>query len=109
MRSSAIPKEINWSSMPAPATSSIRRTRVYQALVKKEAADLTFVGKLPLAQKAWVAFRDAELEARFVYADGDERVCWGSMYPMLCLSRKTELTRDRTRQLQQILKDGRGD
>jgi hypothetical protein len=31
------------------------------------------------------------------------------MYPMLFSSRKAELTRERTKHLQQILKDGRGE
>lgn len=83
--------------------------RTYQALIKKEADDKLFISKLRLAQNAWLVFRDADLEARFACAEIDVKICWGSMYPMLFLSRKAELTRERNKQLQQILADGRGE
>jgi len=82
--------------------------QTYQALIKKEAADTLFISKLRIAQKAWLAFRDAELEARFACAEGGVNVCWGSMYMMSFLYRKAELTRERTKHLQQMLDDGRG-
>ena len=91
----------------AKADSELNKT--YQALIKKEADDKLFISKLRLAQKAWLAFRDAELDARFACAESDVRVCWGSMYPMLFLSRKAELTRERNKQLLQMLKDGPGE
>jgi uncharacterized protein YecT (DUF1311 family) len=81
--------------------------QTYQALVKKEGTDKLFINKLRLAQKAWLSFRDADLEARFACAEDKVGICWGSMYPMLFLFRKAELTRERTKHLQQILKDGR--
>jgi uncharacterized protein YecT (DUF1311 family) len=83
--------------------------QAYQLLLKKEANDKLFISKLRLAQKAWLSFRDADLEARFACAENNVRVCWGSMYPMSLLSRKAELTRERAKHLQQILKDGRGE
>lgn len=82
--------------------------RTYQSVLKKEANDPLFIGKLRLAQQAWVAFRDAELEARFSCAERDVKLCWGSMYPSLLNYRKAELTRERTKQLKQILKEGLG-
>lgn len=82
--------------------------QVYQQLIKKEAKDALFISKLRNAQKAWIGFRDAELEARFACAEKAPNHCWGSMYPMSYFYRKAELTRDRTRQLQQMLKEGYG-
>lgn len=79
--------------------------QAYQSLIKKDADDKLFISKLRLAQRAWLAFRDADLEARFACAEDDVRICWGSIYPMLFLYRKAELTRERTMHLQQILKD----
>jgi len=83
--------------------------QTYQALIKKEASDQLFVSKLRLAQKAWLTYRDADLEARFACAEENVRVCWGSMYPMSYLSRKAELTRERTMHLKQLLEEGRGE
>lgn len=80
----------------------------YQLVMQQMADDPVFVNNLRAAQRAWVAFRDAELEARFSCAEHDVRECWGSMYPMLWSARKAELTRERTKQLRQILKNGHG-
>lgn len=82
--------------------------RTYQALLKQMVNDPMFIKKLRVAQNAWIAFRDADLDARFSCAEDDVRQCWGSMYPMSFLARKAELTKERTRQLQEILKDGIG-
>jgi uncharacterized protein YecT (DUF1311 family) len=80
----------------------------YRLVVNRMVDDPLFVKKLRSAQRAWVGFRDAELEARFACAEENVRQCWGSMYPMLWNARKAELTKERTRQLRQILKDGPG-
>lgn len=82
--------------------------QTYQALLKKEAGDALFIRKIRIAQKAWLAFRDAELEAYFACAEKDVRICWGSMYPLSYLSRKAELTRARTQQLKTLIEQGRG-
>lgn len=82
--------------------------QAYQALLKKEAKNKPFIRKLKVAQRAWVVFRDADIEARFACDKENIRFCWGSMYPMLLLFRKAELTRERTKHLQQILKVGIG-
>ncbi|QGZ38939.1 uncharacterized protein YecT (DUF1311 family) [Pseudoduganella flava] len=79
----------------------------WQALLRKEANDKVFIAKLRTAQKAWLAFRDAELAAYFACEDENERMCWGSMYPMSYNSRKTDLTRERTRTLKDMLENGR--
>lgn len=83
--------------------------KTYQALIKKEVNDSLFISKLRLAQKAWLVFRDADIEAQFACSEPDIRTCYGSMYPMSFLSRKAELTRERTKHLQQILKEGHGE
>lgn len=75
----------------------------YQALIQKGSGDGSFVSKLRQSQKAWLAFRDADIEAQFACNEDNERICWGSMYPMSLLSRKAQLTYTRTKQLQEIL------
>ncbi len=101
--------ELNACASDSFAEADKELNQTYQSPIKKEADAPLFINKLRLAQKAWLAFRDAELEARFACSEDDVRICWGSMYPMLFLSRKAELTRERTQHLQQILKDGRGE
>jgi uncharacterized protein YecT (DUF1311 family) len=82
----------------------------YQALIKKEANDPLFVSKLRTAQKAWLVFLEADLDAQFACPEEESKlVCWGSMYPLSYLTRKAELTRERTRHLQRFLNEGHGE
>lgn len=79
----------------------------YAALVKKESGDPVFIRKLRAAQRAWIAFRDAELEATFACKEENPYVCWGSMYPMCSAFYQAKLTRDRTARLRELLDEGR--
>jgi len=81
--------------------------KTYQALLSKEGADALYVAKLRLAQKAWIEFRDAELEATFACAKDDPKLCWGSVYPLAFNTVKTRLTNERNLRLAEILKKGR--
>jgi len=101
--------ELNACAIDDFAKADKELNQTYQSLIKKDADDPLFISKLRLAQKAWLAFRDADLEARFACSEDNVRICWGSMYPMSFFYRKAELTRERTKHLQQILKDGRGE
>jgi len=100
--------ELNACVAAELAKANIALNDTYQLVVSRMADDPVFLEKLRSAQRAWIAFRDAELEARFACSEEDIRQCWGSMYPMLWSARKAELTKERTRQLRQILKDGPG-
>ena len=72
-------------------------TRVYAAVLKKNAGDKVFVAKFRAAQRAWLVFRDAEVAAQF--PDADPRAAYGSMYPMCVSNLKTELTLNRIEQM----------
>ena len=78
----------------------------YQALMKKEAANPAFITRLRTAQRAWVAFRDAELDAMYACNEGAAQVCWGSMASQCSSSYQARLTRERTKRLQQYLDEG---
>jgi uncharacterized protein YecT (DUF1311 family) len=78
---------------------------VYSALIK-ESNHPAIVKKLRAAQRAWIAFRDAEMEATFA-CDPAEAPCWGSMLPMSMAAYKAKLTRERTARLRQLLEQGR--
>jgi uncharacterized protein YecT (DUF1311 family) len=74
---------------------------VYEEIKKRSAEDKAFLARLENAQIAWAAFRDAEVEAIFPHADklGE----YGSVYPMCLGVWKTNLTRERTKQLRRWL------
>ncbi len=81
----------------------------YQALIKKESKNQVFISKLRGAQRAWLVFRDAELESAFACEQANPRVCWGSMYPINFTTYKATLTRERTKRLHQLMKQGQPD
>ena len=60
-----------------------------------------FIRKLREAQRAWLAFREAELAAR--YPEQDKRLSYGSVYPMCRRQVLAELTGQQTAQLRQWL------
>jgi uncharacterized protein YecT (DUF1311 family) len=75
--------------------------RVYNDVRRKYADDEAFLGKFKLAQRAWIAYRDAELEARYPATDKADE--YGSSYQGCAADVKTELTRARTIQLKRWL------
>lgn len=79
----------------------------YQAILRKKGDDAVFLAALKKAQRAWIAFRDAELEA--VYPEEDKRVHYGSVYTMCSCSLATELTQQRVEQLTTWLTAEEGD
>src|SRR5687767_11940624 len=54
--------------------------RVYKAILEKHKEDKLFVEKLRAAQRAWLTYRDAEIEAKYPHAG--EAHYYGSIFPM---------------------------
>jgi uncharacterized protein YecT (DUF1311 family) len=72
---------------------------VYQQVIKANAGQPKFLAKLRIAQRAWIAWRDAELNA--LYPDKDDPSAYGSALAA-CWSLKTAvLTEARIKQLRQ--------
>jgi uncharacterized protein YecT (DUF1311 family) len=86
----------------ADATLNHTWRRLAEALADQPVA----LAALRRSQRAWIAFRDAEVDAHFPVADGeDPRFVYGSMYPMSRSAVLTRLTRDRTAQLRAHLEE----
>ncbi|MCB1622812.1 MAG: DUF1311 domain-containing protein [Thiothrix sp.] len=98
--------ELNVCASNDFATADKQLNDTYQELLKKEEKNVAFIVKLKAAQRAWIAFRDAELDAMFACQNEDAHVCWGSMMPMCYSSYKAKLTRERTKRLQEFIADG---
>jgi len=81
----------------------------YQVLIKKSKGDKTYIKALRKAQRAWIVFRDAELDAMFSCADEAINLCWGSMVGLLYPNAKAEITRERTKKLQYYIDNGQND
>lgn len=70
---------------------------VYNTILKEYKSDKKFLTKLKTAQKAWIAFRDAEMNAMF--PEENKQLEYGSIFPMCWSMAATELTKERTRKL----------
>jgi uncharacterized protein YecT (DUF1311 family) len=75
---------------------------VYQQVLKQYASNSIFVAKLKAAQRAWLTFRDAELQA--LYPAENKLAEYGSSWPMCRGQQLARLTDARTHELQQWLK-----
>lgn len=78
---------------------------VYKELRSKKKDDKIYLDNLKTSQRAWIKFRDAELETIFSCESGDTRMCFGSMYGLLFNGAKTELTQQRVEQLKRYIKE----
>ena len=79
--------------------------RVYQELRAKQKDEKIYLKNLKTSQRAWIKFRDAELETLFSCAKKNKAICFGSMYGLLLNAEKTELTQQRVEQLKGYLND----
>ena len=70
----------------------------YKKVVAGYAKDTLFLQKLKAAQRAWIAYRDAHLEA--LYPAADKQAEYGSMYSTCRCSALQEVTEQRTKELQ---------
>ena len=77
--------------------------KVYQQLLAKAASDQDAVAKIKAAERAWVAYRDAYLEA--MYPAKDKATEYGSIYPMDLALLRAKLTRQHITDLQELMKE----
>ena len=90
--------EMNQQAQKDFESADLALNKAYKQLFNK--LDEPGRKKLKEAQRAWVVFRDAEAELQ---ADLDAR--GGSMAPLIYDGRRCELTKARTKELQEMLKD----
>lgn len=100
--------EMNQCAADDYAAADKKLNTTWKKLMAQFKDDKTATAKLKAAQKAWIAFRDAEIAAQFACDEGDVRVCWGSMYPMLVNGELQAMTETRTERLQKYIDDGLG-
>lgn len=69
----------------------------YKKILVLYQSDQKFIDKFKLAQKQWLAYRDAHLDS--IYPDEDSHVAYGSINPMCRCMILEELTKDRIKQI----------
>jgi len=70
---------------------------LYKIILIEYADDQKFIEKFKVTQRAWLKFRDAEMDALFPHKDEDRY--YGSVYPMCSDTWLTTLTKERIAQL----------
>jgi uncharacterized protein YecT (DUF1311 family) len=69
----------------------------YNQVLSEYRKNGAFIRKLRVAQRAWIAYRDAQIEA--LYPATDKRAEYGSVYPMCRCSALAALTTQRADEL----------
>lgn len=70
---------------------------VYQQILREYKSDPTFITRMKAAQRLWIQWRDAEMKA--IFPAKDERLEYGSVFPMCYSVQLTDLTKERTKKL----------
>jgi uncharacterized protein YecT (DUF1311 family) len=100
-------KELNDCAGAEFKKADARLNEVYQQLLKRFDTDPPAAQKIRAAQRAWIAYRDAQLEADFPGAN--KRSEYGSVYPMCFDILSANLTRERVKILEGMLEAPEGD
>ncbi len=78
---------------------------VYNSIIAQYKDDTLFISRLKDAQRAWIKYRDAHIEARFpTVKKGNQYSEYGSIYPQCACMELTELTEERIRILEKWIK-----
>ena len=93
--------QINSDACSAYKKADAALNDTYKKIQTEYSKDTLFLQKLKSAQRAWVAYRDAHLEA--LYPAADKQAEYGSMYTTCRCSALEELTEQRTKELQKWL------
>jgi uncharacterized protein YecT (DUF1311 family) len=95
--------EMNRCAAEDASAADAELNRVYQQLLSKLSDDKSAQAKLRAAQRAWVVFRDAQLEAWY---PASNKQAYGSIFPMCYAQMRAAITKERAEQLRRML-DGK--
>lgn len=83
---------------------------VYRELLGKIKNNNIATSKVIAAEKAWMAFRDAELAAKWPVPDGERaNALYGSVHPFCYYSELEAMTWERVKRLKDLMRDEEGD
>lgn len=89
--------EINICDNHEQSLADKELNQIYQAVLKKHESNKKFIEKLKNSQRAWVKWRDAEMEA--IFPEKDQPGYYGSSFAACWANQLALLTRERSRQL----------
>ena len=91
--------EMNLEACEKYKKADAELNRIYQRIMRDYAEDKNFIQKMKIAQRAWIAFRDAHLDS--LYPESDASVHYGSANPMCQCMEREALTRSRIESLRE--------
>jgi uncharacterized protein YecT (DUF1311 family) len=94
--------EMNECSHAEDQRAEEEMNRLYRQLLTRASSNPVYRQKVEAAQKAWLAYRDAELEAK--YPAQDKRAEYGSVYPMCFANDRTDMTQQRIQEIKALLR-----
>jgi uncharacterized protein YecT (DUF1311 family) len=107
MNSATTQTELNLCAGEKLRQADTELNSVYKQLLAAAQKDRLAVAKIRTAQRAWLTFRDAQLEA--VFPSKNKQVEYGSMYPMCDAGLATKMTLQRISELSRMLRQwGKG-
>ena len=93
---------LNHCASDEAARMDVDLNRTYQQLESKARHVPGATEKIKKAERAWIQYRDAYLDAMFPAAD--KQANYGSIYPMDFALLRAELTREQAKRLNELIK-----
>lgn len=93
--------EINACANEEAARVDVELNDVYRKLLSKAAGEPEAVAKIKAVERAWIAYRDAYMEA--MYPAKDKQAEYGSIYPMEVDLLRAELTQQQVAALKRLV------
>lgn len=94
--------EMNQCAIDEFRNADKRLNETYKELLDKLRNNKTALSKVIAAERAWIAFRDADLAARWPLAPGENPQVLGSVHPFCFYEALTEMTNRRTDELRYL-------
>ncbi len=98
--------EMNACASQEAARSDAELNEVYRKLLSQAASQQEAVAKIKAAERAWVAYRDAYMDA--MYPAKDKQAEYGSIYPMEADLLRAKLTQQQVVALKELLQQYSG-
>ena len=99
--------EMNACASDEAARVEAELNRVYQKLLSQVASQPEATAKIKAAERAWIAYRDAYMDA--MYPAKDKQAEYGSIYPMEADLLRAKLTQRQVTALKELLQQYSGD
>jgi uncharacterized protein YecT (DUF1311 family) len=80
-----------------------QRKVLYEKLLSKLSGNMLAAAKIKAAEKAWISYRDAYVEA--TYPEPNKQMAYGTMFPMQCDLLIADLTEEHVLALKNLLKN----